>query len=54
MTLSSYSRLTASAYLETGVRLHYVDSGKGTNTLVSSAWVPANLLAVAACHRAAH
>jgi len=34
MTLSSYSRLTASAYLETGVRLHYVDSGKGINTLV--------------------
>jgi pimeloyl-ACP methyl ester carboxylesterase len=34
MALDGHSKLTASAYLETGVRMHYVDSGKGTDALV--------------------
>ncbi len=34
MELSGYSRLTGSAYLATGVRMHYVDTGRGEDTLV--------------------
>lgn len=34
MALSDHSRRTASAYLESGVRLHYLDAGEGTDTLV--------------------
>jgi pimeloyl-ACP methyl ester carboxylesterase len=32
--LSDHSKLTGSAYLGTGVRMHYVDCGQGENTLV--------------------
>src|SRR4051794_41582472 len=34
MNLNEYSRLTGSAYLDTGVRMHYVDCGEGNDALV--------------------
>jgi pimeloyl-ACP methyl ester carboxylesterase len=34
MALDDLSKLTGTAYLDTGVRMHYYDAGQGSNTLV--------------------